>query len=543
MIKIIENFFDRLQQTPMSFGLWISSFLGIVILRDFFESILSFQSVSSATSFHLVHFPLFFLSLFLAVIVLLHFFSRVDAVSIARMGIFFFGIILFPILVDFLIQCVYSQNVLYVYVEKDLGWHFTHFFLLTTIDPNIPYGIRLEIISIVLFSFCYISIKRKSFLWALWGSFCIYVACFIAIALPALIEIVHHAVAARLPFVNLGNTGTLLNSADHDTGLRLVSIVQLLCITVLAGVWYWRYDQRKCRALLSNMRATRCLHYILLMVFGMILHYCVDPERITANLSILRFLGAAFALFFAFQFSVVTNDAVDISTDQVSNQDRPLVRDVLSVKEYLEVGFVYLALSLLFGLQAGDAVFMLILVFIIVYFVYSLPPLRLKRFLGISNAVIGLEALVAVFVGYVFRQDSPVSLNNPSPEIFWGIFFIFFLASSVKDLKDMAGDRSAGVLTLPILVGSAKANQTVAVLVLTSYFLLPFSLYRSLDPIVFFLVLSSAALLGGFSYLRMRSGKLKEDMIFAVYFIYLVVVSVALLVQSDIVQARIHIGF
>ncbi|MFA6378784.1 MAG: hypothetical protein WCX16_03270, partial [Candidatus Omnitrophota bacterium] len=262
LIKRSENFFDQLEVIPMSFGLWMATAIGLVIARDFFESILSFQATSKVASFHLAHFPIFFLSLLLAVIFLLHFFSHVDILKISRMSIFFFGVILLPILVDSVIKWIYPQNILYVYVEKDLWRHFLYFFYLPVPDANIPYGIRLEIMSIVLTSFIYIHVKRRNFLWSLAGSLCIYLACFIAISLPALVGLIHAALSRWIPIMNLGDVMMLLNSSYFDMGLRLVSIVQLMLLTLFAGIWYWRYDARKCQALLSNARVTRCLHYI-----------------------------------------------------------------------------------------------------------------------------------------------------------------------------------------------------------------------------------------------------------------------------------------
>jgi 4-hydroxybenzoate polyprenyltransferase len=234
---------------------------------------------------------------------------------------------------------------------------------------------------------------------------------------------------------------------------------------------------------------------------------------------------------------------VDLSADKISNPQRPLVANIFSSGEYLSIGFVYLALSLLFAFQAGDAIFMLVLAFIVFYFIYSIPPLHLKRFLIFSNIMIGLEAVIAVWIGYVFRQDIPASLSAPFPEIFWGIFFIFFLVSSVKDLKDIDGDKSAGVVTLPILVGKTRACQVVGALVLISYLLMPLFLYRMLDLTIFVLVFLAGVFMGAMSFFYMKHGKITENMIFVLYFIYFVFMCGVLLAQAQITQARLPIGF
>ncbi len=545
MKKIIEKvdlFFCHLEETPISFGLWIATFFGIVVVRDFLESALSFQSVSLMNAFHLLHFPIFFLSLFLSIILLLHFFSRECVLKISRMAIFFFPVILLPIFVDFLLQCVRPQSVLYVYVEKDLWWHFLNFFYFLVDNPSIPYGIRTEIAFIIITSFIYIYVKKKNCLRAALGSFCIYCACFLAISLPAIIGKIHGVLAFHVPALNLGNVTMLLNSIHSDMALRLVSITQLIFLSLFLGIWYWRYDAQKFQALLLNIRITRCVHYFLLMIFGLLVHrfFYIDTQ---INTSIIRLSGAFLSLFFAFQFSIVTNDIIDIKIDRISNRDRPLVRQIFSLSEYWVISFVYFSLSLLFAFQTSDAVFMLVIVFIVFYFLYSIPPLHLKRFLFGSCIVIGAEALIAVLIGYVLRQSNPVTLHVPFPEIFFGIFLVFFLSSSVKDLKDVSGDQNVGIMTLPILFGKDKANHVVGILALLGYVLLPISLYRVFSILTFVFVLVTSLFVGGVNFFYMKKGKVEEDAIFVLYFIYFIFICVALGIEGKLVHAQLTIGF
>jgi 4-hydroxybenzoate polyprenyltransferase len=159
---------------------------------------------------------------------------------------------------------------------------------------------------------------------------------------------------------------------------------------------------------------------------------------------------------------------------------------------------------------------MFILLFIAFYFLYSVPPLRLKRFFPVSTVIIGIEALLAFLAGEFAFAKIGVPTQLPQP-LLWLIFLVFLLSSNIKDLKDFAGDKQTGVFTLPVLVGETRGRRLIAFLVFTSYCFVPILL-----PLVFeqlhILVVSLVFALASFIYISRKNAQ--EDAIFFTYFIY-----------------------
>lgn len=94
---------------------------------------------------------------------------------------------------------------------------------------------------------------------------------------------------------------------------------------------------------------------------------------------------------------------------------------------------------------------------------------------------------------------------------------IFTLAANVKDIKDIAGDREAGILTLPVIFGEKRGRMLIGGLVAISFLLMPTILKNMiLFNIAIFFALGS--------YFWITSEKYKEWVLFVGYYIYLGIV-------------------
>lgn len=96
----------------------------------------------------------------------------------------------------------------------------------------------------------------------------------------------------------------------------------------------------------------------------------------------------------------------------------------------------------------------------------SLGYRRLKEIPGVKNFVVG-------FAWAIFLAFLPVSLTGATPDsrtaVTFLLFFLWgFMASMIPDIRDRAGDASAGVRTIPVIFGEArtKALRTQALLIL-----------------------------------------------------------------------------
>ena len=508
----------------IGFGLWISAALSVIFIRDCVETAVVDHSFPFIHPFHLVHVPLFFISVFLAVIVLLHFLSGEKIDKVSKISLIFFPSIIFPPLLDLVLSLISPRQVSYGYIQEDVWKNLIHSF-----DPfykmeAVPPSVRIEVAIVVILAFIYIFLKRRRVFLSLAGSLLIFTVIFLYGSLPAVFVNLFvffapllHGFVRFLHFFSHSLAPEALTSSAGILDDPSILIIELFVTLFLVVVWFLRYDKEKGRALLKNFRWTRALHYLAMVILGLSLYFL--NTRTDDLLVFLKVTGILCAIFFAFQFAVVINDIFDIECDKISNKDRTLVLGVLDGREYLKIGFVYLVFSLLFAFLVGDYCFSITLLSVVLSVLYSCPPFRLKRFFPLSSAFIGLEALVAFLLGQI-SLDKEGILNSAYNPLWCLIFLVFFLSSNIKDLKDTQGDRQCGIYSLPVLIGEAKARKLIAFFVFLSYGMVTFFLYQTLlfkhSPVIPFLSL----LFGFVSFLYILKPNAKEKIVFLMYFIF-----------------------
>ena len=515
------------EESPLTFGQWLFAGLCVIVLRCAFETVMTGKEFPFIHPFYLVHFPLFFLSLLLTVIVFLHFFTQTDIVKVSKLAIYFFPLILFPAIVDFIFILVTKKEMEYFYITDHVGLNFINFFNPFFRIPDFPMTLRLEIALATFGSFLYIFLKRHKVLLSLVGAFFIFATCFFYIAIPGIfvntcvfITPFLHAVARFFKILlgmELKGPGIVSEGVFLDQNLMIVELFVGLMTVV---IWYYRYDRNKWMALVKNLRITRSLHYMLLALLG-ILFYSLHAE-VNDYFLFLKIFGILASIFFAFQFSVVSNDIVDLDCDKISNADRPLAAGAIEKDEYSKVGFVYLAFAFLFSLWVSDACFMMTMIFVAFYAVYSLPPFRIKKFFLTSSLVIGIEALMAFLIGQLSLQAES-TLDFAYAPIWFVVFIVFFLSSSIKDLKDTEGDRCTHVYSLCVLLGQRKARFLIAFLVFVSYAIIPLVLRLTEVVRAPFFLLPFSFLYGAVNFFYIQRLKAKEKNIFFLYFFYALV--------------------
>jgi 4-hydroxybenzoate polyprenyltransferase len=495
---------------PLGLGLWLSVALFIIFVRDGIECLANTQSFAIPDGFHLLHVPAFFVSLLIFLIVIVHFFSRTEIQKVSKIALAVFPVIIVPAVFDFIVTLFTKTGISYGYIENDLRRSFLHFFDPFYKIPELPGSVRFEIGGIVLLVFGYIFIKRKHVVPACLGAFSAFVVCFTYVALPAILIGTMKFLAFIINVLHWKNFPFSEGNIDEP----LMALMQLLITAVLAVLWFARYDGAACRSMLKNTRLTRTFHYMLLCLLGILTYGLIHPLK--DFFALINMASALLSIGLAFQFSVVINDIFDVEGDRISNSDRPLITQSLDKQTYLHIGFVCLALSLLLAAWTSAKMFMILLLFISLYFLYSAPPLRLKRFLPISAFIIGLQALLAFLAGQCALQKGIAHAQLAAPVLSWLVFMVFFLSSHVKDLKDIAGDREMGIPTLPVLLGEKKGRDHIALLVFLSY-----CLVAALLPIVFpdvnIFVVSLGFALANLIALRKNA---QERTIFILYFIY-----------------------
>ena len=128
-------------------------------------------------------------------------------------------------------------------------------------------------------------------------------------------------------------------------------------------------------------------------------------------------------------------------------------------------------ISLVFSLLVNYKTFVLVLSFNLLYsFVYSAPPFRSRRLFFIPNIIIGFCSVTAVFIGFSIYLD-PFRFFPRALALL--ILIVLAISSTIKDIKDYAGDKKDDIKTIPTVFGLEKGKRIIGVLLAISFLLIP----------------------------------------------------------------------
>ncbi|MGH7435130.1 MAG: UbiA family prenyltransferase [Polyangiaceae bacterium] len=167
--------------------------------------------------------------------------------------------------------------------------------------------------------------------------------------------------------------------------------------------------------------------------------------------------------------SNVLNQVCDLAIDRINKPSRVLPSDRLSVSAAIGLSAVLYATSLAAAATINGSVFVLFAFGALATVVYSVPPVRTKRFGWWANVTIAIPRGVLLKVaGWSVTK----SVLAPEAWLIGGVFGLFLLgATTSKDFADVEGDRAEGCKTLPVVYGRQKAIRLIY-----PFFTLPFLL-------------------------------------------------------------------
>lgn len=354
------------------------------------------------------------------------------------------------------------------------------------------------------------------------AAFLVYCAWVFWMAFPAFIGIMSslsspHVLQNLIP-------SNILPSYAHTVEIAFnggMSTVFYLLDFLLIVLWIAVLNPRRIKAIARNLRPGRLAYYISLMAIGALvaIHAAtLSPFANWIDVASLFVLVLSFAC--AFEFAVAINDLADMKIDAVSNDARPLPSGALDVGTFKAGALFFFAWSLVGGFLAGFWPFFAVLVFTAAYYIYSAPPLRLKRIPLVSSFLISIASLSAVMTGFYFIDANKLVSDFPMRLVVL-IIVCITLAANFKDIKDIAGDAADNIWTAPVLFGEEKGKQIAGGLLAVSFLAVP--------PIagswILFLPSLAAAVLG---YWFAVTSHYREWRIFALYLAYLAVAGLLL---------------
>lgn len=507
---IIKNFIEKVENIKISF--WGGAFLlyGIIFIRTFLENYSNSLNLYHMSSFGdtFFHYPLFFLTIFLGSFIIARIITGEKIEKIAKFVVLCsFGLITPPI-IDLIINK--GSQIPYIFITGSYSELFKSF--ITYFGGGaLGNGIRIELaLALIGFGF-YIFYKTKKIKKVLVGIILLYATFFIMLSSPALVFSLQNKITHEYKTMNSKNivdfyyhkdplntvTGNRTFVVDSVTDKNFYSRLEqknlnqysmtlaVIFLLINAILFFWclfLYSSQKFFAVLKNFRYLRIMHGFILLSLGIYLGMGVLGKNPIGSLfDLTSFISLFSAFFFAWLFSVWENDEVDIEIDKISNQDRPLAEKELqiSLDEWKNLKYIFLAFSLGFAFLAGLYSFVFILMFIFTYHIYSTPPFRLKGFPGISSLLIAIVFLLLVWMGFFMTAGTENLSAFPTKYIF-GILGIFFLVENAKNIKDIEGDKKEGIKTLPVLLGEKWGKLVSGFGLFLGAVLVPFVFYLNL---------------------------------------------------------------
>ncbi|MEI8031834.1 MAG: (bacterio)chlorophyll synthase [Chlorobiaceae bacterium] len=173
------------------------------------------------------------------------------------------------------------------------------------------------------------------------------------------------------------------------------------------------------------------------------------------------FLFAIFLMFgpLGTGFSQSVNDCFDLELDRINEPTRPIPSGRLSAKEGLANSIVALLLAIgiavFLGLQVGGyrglVIVASIMTALFVAYIYSAPPIKLKKNIFGSAPAVGFSYGFAPFIA------ANALFGDIRPEAIWMATLNFFMAVALiilNDFKSAAGDKEGGLKSLTVMIGA-----------------------------------------------------------------------------------------
>jgi len=441
------NIVASLENKQIPFFNYIITFLAIVILREYVECYSQVQNgIDSPYPLWTITYQnaIAYLMLVFPLSIITHFASKEPLESVLRVMIPCMLLLLMTPLLDLLLTSGEGVDISYLqpYIGVDVAGNYFSFW---GKYAGVSTGMRIEIMVMLTTLFIYLRQKNCSVmrsLIAVWAAYSwIFIFGCTPIIFAAVLDVLDHT------------QSHLLTPYGITKGYLLI----LFAMSFLIG---YLLNKRIFTALMKDVRFLRISYYELSLLLGVSIalsrQYASLPifidryPEVMVNVALLMM-----SLFFACLFSLMINNIYDVKIDKISNPSRPLVAGSVSEQTYAAIAYFALGLAFVYALVVETRAILIMGLIMSTYYIYSATPLRLKRVPVVSKLVISVNSAALLVLGYVTVQMK--TLGFPVA-ILWTYFIGVTLAANCIDLKDVAGDKAEGVVTLPILLGNRLAK-------------------------------------------------------------------------------------
>ena len=520
MKDFLSRFVRSLENTKITLPFFVMAFFALIITRLIIENTLGLfqERTFFFFFFEFTHTFLFFLCSFLLLIFLVRSAGAINFQKTVNVLLFGFLIILTPPFID---NAIFHNSHFWSFYAFDGFFGLLHRFVTLfgdNPDMGITYGVRVEVVIVTLALGLYTYIKSGCLKKALIVSFLAYTLLFILGTFPAWLTLGILSFQKSFLAINANDVAGLFLTPENIfarslTDFRSVlnvkmSIVYGILALMLTGFLLWREYPKYFIALWKNARLTQLIYHAGLLFIGMALAYLFTDAPL--RFDFFHIIGAIVLLVAvesAWIASVIANDCFDKNIDSVTNTDRPLIENAIPENLYKTFGVLFFITSLLFSGIMSFSAMLLLLGYQAIAWLYSAPPLRLKRFPVIATVLAAFAGILVLIAGFLTVSPDDNLSNLPLPLLFY-LFTAYALCLPIKDFKDIVGDKKNKVYTIPVLLGAKKAQLFIGSLTFLLYAFSPIILNARVlfVPALFF---------GSLAFWAIQKGTDAEDSFFA----------------------------
>ncbi len=544
-----RSIFDRIEQAPGSawghallLGAWI---FGRNLLEGILEAshIMGFDwrlDVSLPMMF--LHFPLFYLALFLLLALWLHALTGASIGRISRVLCVGFGVLLVAPIIDALVSGGRGYDLNYLPGFGSILWRFWNPGQATAeTSPGQRVEILLAVIGIALYAH-HLAMARCSrgsrgggapWLMALASAAGAFVLMALLGAWPSLF--------ARSFAPAAGSAGASAY-AEVFRGRGLVpgesarhAIVIALPFAAALCAYAWRLDPARFRALAKRALGVRMLHYTGLVPVGALLGWVVYrdafPGAFVNPIDAAAVLVLWISMAAAFLAAVCWNDLGDRQADAVNQPSRPLPVGAVSPPALETLAWLASALSAWLALAAGYACFLLVCACLLLAWLYSRPPARLKRWPGSATFTLALLSALSMATGFALFAQEMTPWVFPR-RVLAALVVGITLGFAAKDIGDGEGDRASGVVTIATLWGDARARIVGAILVALAFLQAPLCLPLGVAALIAAIVLAAGA-----AWITLRAARPAVPLL-ALFLVFTLILLGLLARRPDLLQEK-----
>ena len=532
LINSIVSFFEKKRLNILTLFLYI---VFLSAARMWLEALLlnyPYKMISYEYLFVQIHITCFFITSFIAGLVILKFFSKTQLSKVANLTALGFTLVILPPFID-----VFILNNPQPYTYGDPNWVINIYKLITfQLDEGFSAfyqggeGIIYELFMILFVASFYVLVKTKSILRTLGSAACFFVL-----------------------FIFLGSPQINLFSGAAGQLIHPVFIVRCLIISIiLLIILLYLTKKELLKSFIKSSRLVTTAHFALMTIIGVFISGHIlsretvsisindvvnlilvflrrmNPDQITVFIK--YFIGnigtfgiSVFVIVFIWQYAVMINHVYDEKIDSLNNKERVIPKKLLSKKQIKNIAIIYAIIALVLSVSLGIWSFLLTVFGLFLGTIYSVSPIRIRD-TAFSTMIIGAGSTIAFFIGYmtpayIQKMHGPnagrIIYTYPGiPLQVLSVGLIIFIALTIgplaKDYKDYQGDKKTGVKNLFTIYGIDKGIKIVSILLPFTFFML-ILLFNSFVDILIFIPLG---LLAGFLFYRFK----KTEYIFALYF-------------------------